>query len=319
MSLWRFLGRPLQRRIVLATALSLLAAVLDSVGLAAVFLLFKILADPDTRMPYVHLAPLTIAVALLLVFAVKTALALHLLHLRQAIEHGVRQHVGNRLLGQYLAAPADFHRRRSVTDLVHTIHAGATASAMVTTAAIDLVADGALGVTVVVLLLYAQPLATALLTIICGGLALIHSCFVRQRIARWGASANRDAALGHETLIDAIAGLDVVKALGVEAYWLHRYDGQLQSYAAALSRSAFVQQSLKPLAETALAAALLIPVVGYLVVSAPLAALLPILVLYAAAALRLLPSGLRLLATIHTLQFQRSLVTIVVMDLRDDL
>jgi ATP-binding cassette, subfamily B, bacterial PglK len=318
-----------RRRLAVLAVLFMVTTAFDSVSIVLVFSLFNIIVAPETlnevgwlRAAREHLAFLdlrsfliVICVGLFLLFLGKGALQLLANAIRLRVEWLVRAGVGARLLDRYLSSPYRFHLRRSVNELVRNVHGCAGQISTCVLNVTDLMSDGLILVGLGAVLVVLQPIPSV---IAFGVLALLGTAYLtvgKRYFRSWGESSNAANELMYRAVLEPLAGIKQIKALGVERFFVDAYLTQANRYGAVNLRNAFALQSLKPALEIVLMAGLLAPVTILLVEGAQLNRIVPVLIMFAAAFYRMLPSVIRWASALQNLRFSQPSIEIVHGDL----
>src|SRR5258708_17032048 len=152
-------------------AISAISSLLEAFGITLVFLLFRLIIDPDSITQTTSLArfrdllgisstPRFLALlcaALLIIFVLKIALQLAAARLRLHIEWRLRSPLSTRLLEGYLRSPYAFFLRRDSTRSINTIVNAAGQGCQSLVGIVDMARDAILILTINTTLFYLQP------------------------------------------------------------------------------------------------------------------------------------------------------------------
>jgi ABC-type multidrug transport system fused ATPase/permease subunit len=309
--------------------LSIVSSILESFGIVLVFSLFKIVVDPATITENARLDAIKnwsgatdqasfvalLCGALILLFLVKAVVQVVTLLYRQRVELAVRQHIGASLLAVYLRSPYALHLRRSSASLINNVVAGASICSTSAIAIADLVSDALLLVGVSGTLLWLQPLVTLATVLMFGLVGTAYLLIGHRHFQAWGRTAQQQNVAVYRALSESLVGVKQIKTLGAEGYFVRSYAAATLRAGALQLKNAVGQQSLKPIFEFIVMSCLLGPMIVLLLRGVPAAGLVPILGMFAAAAVRILPSLVRSTGIAQSLRFNTTVITTIWSDL----
>jgi len=315
--LWVILVAEQRRAAIVLLLLMLIGMVLETLGIGLVIPALALMTQDDLAAKYPVLAPwlnrlgnpgheqLVIAGMLILVgvYAVK-ALFLGFFAWRQArFVHGFQAELSQRLFTGYMLQPYTFHLQHNSAQLIRNTISQIGAITGVIQQGLMLIAELLVLFGISALLLMVEPIGALLVVSILGlaGWSFYH--FTRSRILRWGEARQHHEGLRIQHLQQGLGGAKDAKLLGREDDFLAQYSTHNTGSARVAQRQATLQALprlwLELLAVTGLAALVLVMIAQ----DKPLAALLPTLGVFAAAAFRLMPSVNRILGTIQNVRY----------------
>ncbi|MEW6366839.1 MAG: ABC transporter ATP-binding protein [Acidobacteriota bacterium] len=214
--------------------LSLVEAVLESLGAAAVFALIRIMDSPSSAysMPVVSMLysalgirdatglilSFTLAAACLFVF--KNFFLLGSTYLRSAVTGRTVAALSSGLLLQYLSAPLPFHSRRSSAGLTHkVVRSTEDAVRRVLESAVSCISEILVLAGMAAVLILASPVTT-LVSLAAIGLVLGALLYgTHRRFYRLGAEQHQLSVESREALQQALGGIRELKAMDGERHW----------------------------------------------------------------------------------------------------
>jgi ATP-binding cassette subfamily C protein len=308
--------------------LALIASGFEIVGAALVFALIQLVADPTGEIQLPILGDLraftgltdrttfliSSILAVGLFFLLRAAVQIMSVYAQRRVVERAGANLSIRLVGRYLGWPYQDHLQRHSTELIRNGHQAVQQVVLqVFLAFIRIAAETLVTVGLVTLLATIAPRETALALLIVGVAGAILLLFVQPRLKRLGFIAH---SMQRETLMSlqqALQGIRDIKLLGQERYFANRYADSRLSLARANYMKAVVQQLPTSLVELALL--LLTLLLFGLTISAGANDSLPVLGLFAYAALRLEPSLQRIIGGLNDIRYSSAPVE----DLRKDL
>jgi len=224
--------------------------------------------------------------------------------------------LSTRLLSVYLHQPYTYHLQRNSADLIgNTTGVAFNVFGCVVLPGSIVATEALVVVLVTVLLLAVSPLATLLAVGIVGGLSIAFYASLRGRLQRLGERQHAERAAMSRWLTQTLGGIKEAIILGRERFFAERYARLVAGY----SRSNVLQQIVGTLSRLFVEAAVicgLVLVVAVLARSgARIAAVFPMLALFAVAALRLMPSATRIVGSLTTIRFYLPSVASIAEDL----
>ena len=316
--IWHLLTRDDRLDAVALIVLMVIGMGLEMLGVGLVIPVIAVLTQTDPAANYPVLVPLLAALgnpsqqalivgvmlALLGVYLFK-ALFLSFLAWRQArLVYGLQAQLSQRLFEVYLRQPYTFHLQRNSAQLIRNVitEIGVFIGSVLNPG-MGLLAEGLVLVGLGSLLLVIEPLGALIVATTLGvtGWGFLH--ITRNHLVRWGKARQYHEGLRFQHLQQGLGGARDVKLLGRESGFLAQYQVHNTGNARAIQYQVTLQQLprlwLELMAVVGLASLVLI----LLAQGLALAAILPTLGLFAAAAFRLMPSVNRILGSVQSLRF----------------
>ena len=288
-------------------------AVLEVVGVGLVPLFFAAVMDPGaaSRIPFVgrwlgaelaeQVVPL--GVGLIAFFAFKNAALAVITFLQTRYLARCQADLSTRLLGIYLRQPYNFHLQRNSSELVRNA-TGVTFNVFtgVVQPACTMATDALFVTLIAAVLFVAAPLATLVAVAVLGGVSFAFYAAFRRKVRVLGKEHLDYSTEMNKWLNQALGGVKEVKIFGREAFFVERYHEQItafsRSYLWFMAISTLPRYFLETLFVAAAALALLLVARGGAAQAA-----LPTLVLFGVAAIRLMPSFIRMVSSAGQIRF----------------
>ena len=311
--------------------LTMVAALFETCGAAAVFLLVKIVNDPaeSASLPFVSSFAdwlgLKEAQSIILAFTVALATfyllknlftMLHTYALGAVASHSTAT-FARRLFQAYLAQPYAFHFRRNSSDLIRNLTTSVQEAFRVFLGSVlTLVTEALVVAGIAVVLLVAAPMATLLLVGVFGTLAFLLVWFTQRTFAAWGEQEHGLQQQVVKTAQQTLGGIKELKISGREIFFYESFSA-VQGQLARIHRLRTTLLGLpRVLVETAFIFGILSLVTFMAFTSTRQADLLPLLGLYAYAGFRVIPSLNRILMHAGIVQGSSAAVSQVYDDLQ---
>lgn len=303
---WGLLEANERRRSLCMLMLAVLMAIVETAGVLSIMPFLSVLGRPDVIIENSWLLTLyessgardtrdfTIALglgsaAIIILAAVFKVMTQHSIN---RFIHMLRHSISSRLLEKYLRQPYTFFLARNTADLSKNILSETDQLLHNLIQPLSqLIAQGAIVLAMVILVVLYDPLmATAVVAVIGGLYASIYSA-VRKRMSRIGSeriTANRER---YQASNEALTGIKDVKITQSAANYLSRFSHASHNYSRHLAASDTLSQTPLYLVEAAGYSGLILIALILLLRSGDIAQVLPALGLYGFAAYRMLPAA----------------------------
>jgi ABC-type multidrug transport system fused ATPase/permease subunit len=239
---------------------------------------------------------------LLAVFVAKNAFGVALLEIQARCTRRLQVQVARRMLRGYLAAPYPVHLQRNSTEMIRAVLSDLSMlTNSVLTPCLALAAEAPVAILIGAVLLYASPVAAAAALVMGGVSSWVFYRVVRVHVAELGRTVQLQGQRALQDIIEALGGIRETKLYGAETAFCERMVGSLDRTYRAQYRLAMITQLPRYFNET-------IAIIGVLVFTfvtlafSDRSALLPLLALFAVAAVRLVPSMNRIVSSLTQLR-----------------
>ncbi|MFM8723471.1 MAG: ABC transporter ATP-binding protein [Acidimicrobiaceae bacterium] len=255
-----------------------------------------------------------VMVAMVFIYIVRSLFLFWSLWIQKGFSASVSGRLSQSLFSIYLRQPYMFHLQRNSSTLMRN----AKNATSVVTCGVDpflvLLTDGLVAIAMFSLLIYVEPIGTLAVLIVFGVSTLLFQRLTRRRIDNWGYRVDYHETKILQHLQEGFGGAKDVKILGRENEFLSQHEKHLGE-SIRINRIYNVILTLpRSFMEIITIVGLCLLVVSMVVRDRPLADIVPILGLFAAAAFRVMPSINRLLMATQTLIFNRSIIASVYRD-----
>jgi ABC-type multidrug transport system fused ATPase/permease subunit len=305
-------------RVVVQLLLSMVGMMLEALGIGMVVpaMMLVTTADPGARYPVIQpfldwlgnptQTQLVVGgmLSLAIVYIVKSVFLGFLAWSQNRFAYSVMRRLSEQLLTTYLAQPYIFHLQRNSAFLIRN-----------TAADVQYIAQGALRplmtlfteslmlTAICALLLIAEPIGALAVVGVVAPAAWGFYVFTRERVALWGRQRREHDGLRSMHLMQSYSGVKEIKLLGREDEFVRRYRYNNKLAAKAAEIQATVSQLPRLGLELLAVLGLVVLVLTMLLQGRDLANVIPILGVFAAAAFRLLPSIVKILASAQSIRF----------------
>jgi ATP-binding cassette, subfamily B, bacterial PglK len=305
-------------RWVVVVLLAILVSGLEAVGAVLVYGLVSLTTDPDATIdaPVVgdvtrwlpdlpHDQLLGLASVVVAVFFLGRAL---IVLGQRFFEAKTTQLTGvdlqGRLLERYLRSPYTFHLARNSSQLIrNTSESVGEILSSVLGPVVRIITDGLVIVAMLVVLLVTAPLATALAIAVLTPLVLLTLRVVQPRMARLGAVSQRESARSYQALQQGLHGYRDITVLGRQEFFLEAYRDARRT----IARARYRRTALSAVPRVSIEAVAITFIAGFVglstLVGGGSAGSLPVIGLFAYAALRIMPALNHIVTSLNSMRF----------------
>lgn len=310
---------PRERGLALGlTVLALAAALAEALGIGAVFPLLNLLTKPaamlaDPRVlalyrwsgahsyeQFVLLA----ASALLLLFVVKNLFLSVVYYAQARFVCNAEVRIGTDLLTAYLYSPYVERAEQNSADRIRVITGEVSrVTAGFLMPLVNLIAEALVVIALIMLLLVVQPEAALLAIMLMAAVGVLVQVGFRRKLNEQRQVRVDASSAMFRSVSEGLGALKETKVMHREQHFVRRFFANSKRYAGATV--AFTTMNLVPrlLVETAAVAALAGCIALTIVTGRPLDGIVPILTLFGLAAVRIMPSATRMLASANNLRY----------------
>lgn len=311
--------------------LAIVGAIVEALSIGAVFPFIALLSMPDEILahpmasdiinwlgqPSPDRIALIGACGLLLLYVLKNLFLVGLYAFQSRFVCNVESRIAVALLSGYLNAPytdrlsrnsAD--RIRIVTTEVNRVTVGVMLSFITLFSEVFVISA------ITILLLFAQPLVAAVAGMVVGLVALLMQTVFRKKVDAYKKSRIATVSRMVRWVNEGLGAIKEIRVLNREEYIVAEF--RTNSLAYAHGTYLFTTLNLVPriIFETTAVGTLLLAVIVTVLAGNTLSGVVPALTIFGLAALRLLPSGSRILSSLNTLSYYTPSVDAVAADLR---
>lgn len=305
-------GDPLKLLVLLL--LMFVAALMEVAGISMIPAFVAIVADPETVMKVKQLQStldyLQInserdllvwgSVALLAIFILKSAYIITFNYFESQFIFRRRYTVSHRLMRAYMQAPFVFHLQRNTAELLRNIsHEVEVFINNVVTSLLKMTRETVMAAAILIFLFSVEPLITLLiisLSVLGAGSFILLN---KKKMKAYGQEEQERRAQMIKALNQGLGGIKDARVLNREDEFIEKF--RIETYRSTTLKAyiRFIQQIPRPVVETTAVLGMLLVAMLLLWQSRSMAAIIPILTLFAMATVRMMPS-IQEIVTIYT-------------------
>jgi len=310
-----------KKRAVLLLFMILIMALLDTIGIASILPFVAVLTNPDlietnlflNKMFFIanifgiqneeqFLLSLGILVFVLLILSLsfKTLTTYLQVQFVQMREYSI----GRRLIEGYLHQPYSWFLSRNSSELGKNILS--EVQQLINDgmfALIELIAKGLVVISIIILLIIADPILAFLVGLSLAGSYFLIFYFVRKYLVMIGSERMKNNQIRFKSISEAFGAAKEVKFKGLEKYYIEKFSDSAKMYAKSQALSKAIAQLPRFILEAVAFGGILLIIIYFLAQTGNFNAALPILSLYVFAGYRLMPSLQQIYASFSNITF----------------
>lgn len=318
-------------RLMLAAlwVLTLLSSVLEVIGVSAVFPLFQMLLDRDRLAQQawfqkwfsgIPIDTLLVGacVAILAVFLLKSLTLLGAGWLKVRLQALLLQNLSSALFKFYLFQPLSFHVRHRATLLIRNMTSYVSQTSQYGfLGVVDLFSDAIICAGIFCVLASVQPLISFVALLVISTIAVSYVRIGQPYFIRWARAYNVASAMLTQTSMNALVGIKTIKVTGCEGYFLTEYRRHCEDYSNFAARNNFATSIPRVMLELMAMIAIVGTIIWAVQTGQNLGALISVLVLFAAAIYRMMPSIVRIAVTLQNFRVAQEAIGVVYSELTE--
>ena len=310
-----------RRNLALVGLLMLVAAVLEGLGLGLLIPFLHAMLQPDPAAlegplgrlwsllgePDATRFMLWMSGGLVVAFVIKTLVSLFATWARSRIVFALYREFAARILSTYLTRPYTFHLEHNSAELLRRVSEDTLRffSAYVM-AGLIFVAELLVILVVVTGLVVIEPALTLLSAAFLTFMATVVLRRLKHATTRYGHERQAELARMYQWIQQGLGGIKETQVLGAQPFFVERFDRHSRGFAEAQRKQAVLTAIPKGVFELAVVLLMCAAVILLRTRAMPIEQMLPTLVFFGAAAIRLAPSAIRAVDAINTIRNTQS-------------
>lgn len=259
---------------------------------------------------------LWLSIILLGIYLLKNAYLALLTYWQYSFLYEKQVSLSSRLLNSYLSSSYTFHLQRNSADLVRNITSEIIQVFVgVLMPSLTLLAEIMVMSCITLLLVIVEPISSAIATTFLGLSIFWLNNTIRKQMGEKGLIRQEQSGKMIQWVNQSLGGIKETKILGRETFFLTAFTKSAKSFGKANLFVGLATQLPNLFIDTILIASVLLVVIFSLIQGREIQSILPMLSLFAIAALRLMPSVKRIVSTITTVRYSQYSVDLIYQDL----
>lgn len=323
---FRAFDRRSRRRIIGILLLTAMGAFLEAAGAALIVPFVAMINDPSYLSSQVQLRTLfemspfstaegfliATALTLFLFFVIKNAFVVSILNMQFRFVYREMPLFSCDLYRSYLTRPIAQHDRTNSAELIRNVNNEVQlyfTNFLIPTLTLITEVFVLLGIVAVLLLIAPMPALAAM--VLLGGMTKVFYATVRSRVNKYGQKAQHHNAERIKWVNQGLNSIKETKILGREDFFVQSFNFHEQRFAESSRYAMLLNQTPRLFIETLAFSALFLGVAFALLAGQNRSEVLPVLALFAVAAIRLLPSLNRVLLSLTRMTYYRTAAQVV--------
>ncbi|MBQ7464258.1 MAG: ABC transporter ATP-binding protein [Lachnospiraceae bacterium] len=305
-------------------------AFLETLGVSAVLPLVNIVTNPEVihtnryfsmvgralGISDVRTYVLVAALALIVVYIVKNVYILFMYNLQYRYTFNNQRRVSYRIMQCYLSQEYLFHVDHNVSELIRNCSSDVNGFFVVVLSVIQLVTEGCTCAFLVAFLLMQDVATTVMILVLMALFTLVVLGIFRKKLTQYGQRNRTLSALTSKWLLQAFQGIKDIKVANKEKYFLDSYDDSYKKQVSIQRRQSVLSIAPRPIMETVCICGLLGFIALRIYMGGEMTEFVPVLSVFAVAAIRMLPSFNRISGYVGTIMFNKPSLESVYEDLK---
>lgn len=255
---------------------------------------------------------IVISAALLALFCFKACFAVLLANYQVKFVNDVQTQLGERLLAHYLRSPYEFFLSANTATLIGNLTTSVSQlSTGVIQAALMLTAELVSFLGILIFLVWLSPLFSFIAFSLSVALAVTFLGVIRGRVGRYAKENDARWKGMIRRVNEALNAVKEIKILGRDQYFIDGYGRESRAFAIAVRRYSVLSQIPRVALETSAIAMLVAFAVFALLTDRAGADIFPVLAVFAAATVRIVPNINRVIQAWNSISFYRPAIAIV--------
>ncbi|WP_026520228.1 ABC transporter ATP-binding protein [Butyrivibrio sp. FCS006] len=323
------LDRHQRSRVYLLLLMILGGAFLETFGVSAILPLVSAVTDPSiietnkyfsTAANFLNIHDsklfiLVMAIALIVVYAIKNV---YLIVLNVAQNHFYTNNLRRmsvRLMNCYLHQGYLFHADHNVAELERNANRDVSSFMYVLNNVLMLITESLVCIFLTAFLLLTDVFTTSLMITMLGAFLLFFALVVRKRLKYYGNCSREKDADKNKYFLEAFGGIKEIKASSTEKHFLKKYEDAYKGFAYMEQKKLTLTYIPRPLMESICICGLLLFMAIRIIMGSDVNEFIPIMSVFAVAAIRMLPSFNRVSGYLGSIMFYKTSVDALYNDL----
>nr|WP_297707379.1 ABC transporter ATP-binding protein [uncultured Butyrivibrio sp.] len=318
--MFSILDRSQRTKVILLLILILGGALMETVGVSAVLPLVSAVTDPtitETNKYFraagdilnIHdhkMFILVLALGLIVVYIVKNIYLILLNIVQNRFTNNNQRRMSVNMMKRYMDQSFLYHSYHNVADLERNVNRDVNSMIYVLNNLLMLFTELMVCTMLAVFLLITDFSTTIVLVIIMAGFMLFFVKLVRKRLKKYGNDSRFAEAEKSKFFLEAFGGIKEVKASSSEAFFVDKFDKSYGRFTYAKRMEQTLNYIPRPLMESICICGILFFMAIRIVMGADVNTFIPVMSVFAVAAIRMLPSFNRISGYLGSIMFHKT-------------
>jgi ABC-type multidrug transport system fused ATPase/permease subunit len=314
-----------KRQLLILGLLLFVGMLFEMAGLGVLIPVLGLLLNSDIGQEYPALKPYLQAIGnptqiqlvlwgmtiLILVYLLKSLFLIFLSWRQSKFIAELREELSQNLFLGYLKQPYTFHLQKNSAELLRNVQSEIGQFTIVSLSAINLLLELSVVVGVALMLMIVEPIGALVVTLFLAVSALVFHRMTKNKLLNWGRKRQYHASLTNQHLLQGLGAVKDIKLLGREEQFLNEYSTHNHEY----SKIMIKVDTLGLVPRFYLEFLAVLGIAGLVIIMAlqnkPLDTLLPVLVVFVAAAFRMIPSANRIMSSMQQIRYAQPILDVL--------
>lgn len=307
-----------KRNTVVVFILIIIGALAETIGVGAVLPFVTIVLDASIIDKYWFLKVaydlpfigtykrfvILMCIVLILVFLIKSAYMFFLLYIQNRFTLNRQIVMAKRLFESYMRKPYEYFFYKNSAELQRNVNSLVLAVVYgMLLPGLSLITETLIVLFILIVLMIVDPVSAISITVILGGIGSIYFLTLKSRLNAAAKKQNINSLQMNKSVLEGIGSIKEIKVMEREGYFIRTYDKSSKGYAKSQALFNLANQSPRLLIESLAVCGIVVIVLVNVMLGSDVNKLLPVLALFAMAAVRIMPSMNRILSAMTNLRF----------------
>ncbi len=307
-------------------------SVLETLGVSAILPLVSVITDPEKlddpstkyyaiknffQIPDARTFVLLVAIGLIIVYIVKNIYLIMMYSLQYRYIYNNQRRISYRLIQCYMSQDYMFHVSHNVADLQRNCSGDVSGFFTVVLNLIQLVTEAVTCFFLVCFLMIQDVETTVAIVILMGVFMLFVLLVYRKKMTAIGEEIRELNATQGKWFLQLFGGIKEIKVQNKETYFMSRYDDSYRKTVKGMRKQSVLGILPRPLMETIAICGLLGFIALRIYLGAPMQNFIPIMSVFAVAAVRMLPSFNRISGCVGMIMYHKPSLDAIYEDLHE--
>lgn len=319
------LDRSFKKKALLLQVYLVIGVLFESAGFGLIIPLVVVIMDPKASAENIFIRKLTgltgevtsqqlVFIVLgffVLFYVIKTIFLSFLVWKQSEFTQGLSRNVSTRMYRGYLFQPYTFFLDKNSGVLMKNVVSEISNFTAYIQALMNLQTEISVLTGIVATLIYLQPLGALIVFVFVGGVSYLLFSFSKRKISVWGKERQIYDGLRSKNLSQGLTGISELKLFHKENFFLQKFDSFNKFFYESQRRVQFLQQVQRFYLELVLIISIILIALTVIVQGQSITRILPFLSLFLFAALRMLPSLNKIIASLQAMRFTKPGIDLV--------
>jgi ABC-type multidrug transport system fused ATPase/permease subunit len=315
--IYELLEPAFRKKALILLFLMFIGIIVELLGLGMILPLLSILSTEDVATAYPQTTPVLdflgnptqnklvfIALGTLVgIYIFKGLFLVFLAWYQTNFAYSLSSHLSSKLLRGYMAKPYSFHLGKNSADLIQNLTGEVSQLTGATSNLFMLITEASAIVGIMILLVAVEPMGALTVILLFGLLAVIFHRLTKKKLLAWGSERQVHDGFRYQYLLQSFGGVKDIMLLGKARYFTNRFQYHNTASFNLNIKYATLQHIPRLWFEVVGVIGLVILMVSLIYQGRPLAAIIPTLAVFVAAAFRIIPSLNRMVAAVQTIKY----------------